>query len=252
MTTFRVMSDLHFEFHGDGGRAFAEALSPAPDEVLLCAGDVCSSLQIVGALSLLARRFRHVVYVPGNHEFYHSTRAKTLEAVYMVAANFPGTFHVLDKGVAEIDGVRIVGCPLWFARDDHADRSAMNDFRLIRDFDAWVYEENRQCVEFLRREVRAGDVVLTHYLPSRHSVAPRWRGSPLNAFFVCDLTALIVDRQPALWVHGHTHDSIDYRLGETRVLCNPFGYAHHEENTAFDPVLRVQQTPAPSSATLPR
>lgn len=95
-------------------------------------------------------------------------------------------------------------------------------------------------------------MVLTHYLPSRHSIAPRWRSSPLNAFFLCDLTSLIAEKQPALWVHGHTHDSIDYRIGDTRVLCNPFGYAHHEENPAFDHSLRVQQTSTPPSATVPQ
>ena len=39
-----------------------------------------------------------------------------------------------------------------------------------------------------------------------------------------------------LWIHGHTHDSFDYRLNETRVVCNPRGYATEgvNENPWFD------------------
>ena len=29
---------------------------------------------------------------------------------------------------------------------------------------------------------------------------------------------------PALWVHGHTHTSHDYRVGRCRIVCNPRGY----------------------------
>ena len=39
-----------------------------------------------------------------------------------------------------------------------------------------------------------------------------------------------------LWVHGHTHDSFDYEVNGTRVLCNPRGYAKdgRNENARFD------------------
>ncbi len=43
-----------------------------------------------------------------------------------------------------------------------------------------------------------------------------------------------MDAQPQLWVHGHTHASLDYRIGATRVVCNPFGYARDEENPHFE------------------
>ena len=42
----------------------------------------------------------------------------------------------------------------------------------------------------------------------------------------------------ALWVHGHTHDSFDYKVnGHTRVVCNPRGYPQvlgGWENEQFD------------------
>jgi Icc-related predicted phosphoesterase len=67
-------------------------------------------------------------------------------------------------------------------------------------------------------------VVVTHHGPQWLSVHPRYRADLLTAAFVSDLSALIMDFQPNLWVHGHVHSSFDYSVGQTRVLCNPHGY----------------------------
>jgi Icc-related predicted phosphoesterase len=55
-------------------------------------------------------------------------------------------------------------------------------------------------------------------------VPDEFEGDPLSPAFSSDLSELILKYQPALWVHGHTHGSIDCTIGETRVLCNPKGY----------------------------
>lgn len=50
---------------------------------------------------------------------------------------------------------------------------------------------------------------------------------------------------PALWVHGHTHMSVDYMVGSCRVVSNPRGYREGGdsfENKAFDPGLIVEVT----------
>ena len=60
----------------------------------------------------------------------------------------------------------------------------------------------------------------------------------LSPAFVSNLSEIIDPRQPALWVHGHVHTSFDYRVGATRVLCNPHGYG--AENPDFDPRLVVE------------
>jgi len=55
---------------------------------------------------------------------------------------------------------------------------------------------------------------------------------------VSDLSSEIERWQPDLWVHGHVHDSFDYRVGRTRVLCNPRGCG--DENRDFNPGLVVE------------
>ena len=61
-------------------------------------------------------------------------------------------------------------------------------------------------------------------------------GSLLNACFVSDAEHLIDGRLARLWIHGHTHDSSDYVLNGTRVVCNPRGYVRNgvTENRRFD------------------
>ena len=81
-------------------------------------------------------------------------------------------------------------------------------------------------------------MVVTHHGPHEKSIAPKFRDTLLTAAFISDLSAVIETHQPALWVHGHTHVSFDYAVGDTRVLCNPYGYPG--ENRRFDPRLVVE------------
>jgi hypothetical protein len=32
-----------------------------------------------------------------------------------------------------------------------------------------------------------------------------------------------------LWTHGHMHNTSDYLMGDTRVVCNPRGYDKYEQ-----------------------
>jgi Icc-related predicted phosphoesterase len=82
-------------------------------------------------------------------------------------------------------------------------------------------------------------MVMTHHAPSFRSVAPQFRDDLLTAAYASARDDLIERFQPALWAHGHTHVSFDYRIGRTRVVCNPRGYVPDEVNAGFDPGLVI-------------
>ena len=45
-----------------------------------------------------------------------------------------------------------------------------------------------------------------------------------------------------VWMHGHTHSSVDMEIGQTRVVCNPRGYSRQfnlSENNRWDPTKDV-------------
>ena len=59
-----------------------------------------------------------------------------------------------------------------------------------------------------------------------------------------DLERLLDGRRVQLWIHGHTHDSFDYCVNGTRVVCNPRGYSKDgvNENPLFEPRLVIETT----------
>lgn len=237
----RIFSDVHTEFHRDGGRAFVEGLPRRPGDVALLAGDIATAPGLFEALALFGRHFERVVFVPGNHDWYGASREQMARLRERVARSLP---HVswLEESTVVLDGQRFLGTSLWFpdSAAARALRGAMPDFTAIADFEAWIWSAFERARAFLTASVQAGDVVVSHHLPSPRSVALRFSASPLNAYFVGDVEDLIRERQPRLWVHGHTHESLDYRIGSARVLCNPFGYVRSEVNPRFDEDLGVE------------
>lgn len=235
-----AVSDLHLEFHEDGGREFLRTLDPQIADVLVVAGDLCVVGMLYGVAKALCGRFAHVVYVTGNHEYYGSSRDEVHRTLAAIEPDLPG-FHWLHETEVVIDGVRFGGTTLWFRDDPQNELYAhmLNDFSAIRDFRRWGYEDNTRAIRFLEERAASCDVVVTHHLPARGSLDPRYAGSPLNRFFLCDVEDVIADARPHLWIHGHTHASCDYRLGATRVVCNPAGY--YGENVDFNSRLVVEE-----------
>lgn len=249
MTRLRIASDLHNEF--GPLRLSAE---PACD-VLVLAGDVnLGAAAMEDAADYGDELDAPVIVVAGNHEHYNREISKnlvTLSAASNAAVRF------LENASAVVAGVRFLGCTLWtdyaLTGDPMAARlvcvRAMNDHRLIRfGADRWhpahAATAHAASVSWLRRrldEPFAGPtVVVTHHAPTRRSISGRYVDAMINAAYASNLDDLVEASSAALWVHGHTHHSADYRIGWTRVVCNPRGYAPNDLNAGFDPDLVVE------------
>jgi hypothetical protein len=166
--------------------------------------------------------------------------------------------RVLDCESVVLDGVRFLGATLWtdfratgnavFAQFEA--RRHMTDYRRIRAGGQrslrpsdTVAEHNRARAflsECLAQRFDGPTVVVTHHAPSPRSLAPQFRQlhAHVNAAYVSDLEGMM-HPGVALWIHGHTHRTYDYRLGATRVLCNPRGYVPFAPVPGFDPALIV-------------
>ena len=223
----QLISDVHCEFHDDRGRRFASQLPLDGTDVLVIAGDFGTAETLHDPLKQLCSRVAHVVYVAGNHEYYHSNRGVVNRALQKISKRCDN-FHWLDNSSVEIGGQRFIGATMWFPNDplNVAYESQSTDFRAIQGFKNWVYKENDKTQMYLTTQIQEGDVAVTHHLPCWKSIAEKFRGSELNRFYVCDMSNVILDKKPALWLHGHTHESCDYLVGDTRIICNPYGYAN--------------------------
>ena len=248
-----VLSDLHLGFG-----AFDRPVNDA--DVVVLAGDISRPRE---AAAWALRFDKPVLYVPGNHEFYGSSIDRAADQLRQLCA---GTHvHVLDKTEIVIGRVRFLGTTLWtdfelFGTDEEKAAAMGEARRLIRDFSrirltdaadtvfspddsAALFKSQAEWLDQKLSEAHTGPtVVITHHAPSPKSIHSRFADSPLNACFVSDAEHLIDADRAQVWIHGHTHDSFDYLVNGTRVVCNPRGYAKAgvNENRLFDPDLIVE------------
>ena len=239
MTKYQVMSDLHIEHHRDEGKSFIASL-PVCADTLILAGDVCAYPQIEDVLNMFGKKWKQTIYITGNHEHYGSSLTNIESMRYRLSFELPSNVHWLEQGNAAIQSAPLIhGATLWFNDYPNAPRT-LSDFDLINQFEPQVYDTHRKTVDYLQNNVKEGDIVVTHHSPSYQSMSERYKSYDGNCWFHNNLDSLILDKKPALYLHGHTHDSKNYMLGDTRIVANPFGYFEHDENPDFKEDLVIE------------
>ncbi len=234
-----ALSDLHLEF---------AHLEPAPDvtpDLVLLAGDIGRGTD---AITWAEYYFPDtpIAFVLGNHESYRDSLELVLKDCRAQAAMTRNVrFLENDRVIIPLRGrdVRLLGTCLWTdfkLNDPDRQHEAMliaqrnlADFRLIQYKDTRLLPSDtvafhEAAVAWLDRTLaephEGPTIVVTHHAPTLYSVPPFYRGSLLSPAFNSHLEPLILRHQPELWIHGHTHWSVDYTVGRTRVYSNQRGY----------------------------
>jgi predicted phosphodiesterase len=273
-----VASDLHLEF-GD-----LDIANTDNAEVLILSGDICVAADLdmrdrrqseMGFARARSERFHdffercatnfpHVIYIMGNHEYYHSDFATALGEIRRKLEHLPN-LYVLEREVKVISDVTFIGGTLWTDMNNsdaltlYHMRTMMNDFRVITNSTAPVHfrteegefrtrvgkfmpedavEEHVKMKQYIQSVVQGNHdtkyVVVGHHSPSRLSTHEMYANDTvMNGGYSSDLDEFIADHpQIRLWTHGHTHHPFDYVVGETRVVCNPRGYIGYEASAA--------------------
>ena len=233
----QIASDLHLEFLQ---RLFPgeRLISPAYGaDLLVLAGDIANGTE---AIELFRDWPVPVLYLAGNHEFYGHSIEQVRTDLRKAAAGTSVTF--MDNDVVDFGGVRFLGTTLWTDYRLELNRTQrqlmenaelrINDHYLIQCGDGKFTAERALAeheiarawlVHELDNPYEGKTVVVSHHGPHPLSVHPRYIGQALNAAFVSNLTELLPKAD--LWIHGHVHDSFDYRVAGCRVVANPCGYA---------------------------
>lgn len=246
MTKIQILSDLHTEFGPFSPKYLGE-------DVLVLAGDIQVGLRNNDWFVALLEH-RDVVYVLGNHEYYHQDYAMIQNELHIyessinmqaIQAGFTHRLYICENRAVCLGGVNFIGATLWtdFDGDNpitmETARRGMNDFHVIKNrgmkmTPIYIHQTHKNSAEFIEKQLNmlhGKKVVITHHAPSFQSVGPQWQGDPLNGCFASNLERL-VDKAD-LWVHGHMHDSFDYTVGNGRVICNPRGYYPRQLNHNF-------------------
>lgn len=264
----QIVSDLHLEFG-------MFAIDNNGADTLILSGDICPIVNLLDINSPVvfsddqksqeyhtfffdcSKKFKHVVYVVGNHEYYHGD-LQTSVNILRDRLKHLSNLHILEKQSVQLEDVLFVGGTLWtdMNRENYQTmaiiRGYMNDFRVIKNgnyklMPADCVSVHRQTIDFLTStlsELKSDQkvVFVGHHAPSKQSIKPKYaHDTDVNGAYSSDLEDFIVSSPNIkLWTHGHTHDSFDYMVGTTRIVCNPRGYYRYEENDNFNPNLVIE------------
>lgn len=238
-----LISDVHLEFGP------YEINNEQNAEVLILAGDITTARDIhdhMGFFAHCAEQFSSVIYIPGNHEYYGGDFNDLHERFRTKLSAFPNILF-MDRDKLFVDDVTFLAGTMWTDADRKNPvtmqilEGVFNDFHSIKNFSAsTMVAENDAFLDFLRdymieyrkQQLNNKVVVVTHHAPSFESVHEKYRNPKdwaYNFGFASYHEEVILDfPEIKVWVHGHMHDPFDYYLGDTRVICNPRGYAGYE------------------------
>ena len=209
--------------------------------------------ECLGFLRKQIAQFRAVLFVPGNHEAYHSSWPEVLNVLLAFESDVRkdvslGEFVLLDRAAYSLPGtnVTILGCSLFSFvpnRSHLAVGTGLNDFFSTSDWDVDAHNAAfRRDIEWLNASVAHLEetstdtkiMIFTHWSPSRDARAtePRYARSPIRSGFSTDLSKerCFMSAQVKLWAFGHTHYNCDFSFERVdgaeplRLLTNQHGY----------------------------
>lgn len=233
----RLLSDLHADY--------TKYKFKRGEEDLLCLlGDIYDGTEGIAWVKENIPEDLRTLIVLGNHDFYGHDYEETVTLWEETFKNTNITVlhndHIMIEGVLFVGGTMFSDFNLsgiseaWFVRQRA--KTAIQDFAMIKNWTTFRHtEEFEKFVNYLKYcynmdiEKRK-TVVLTHFCPSIKSVPDRFINSYLNPFWASDCEHLFYGAD--FWLHGHTHDRLDYEHADTRVCCNPLG--NWMENTHFE------------------
>lgn len=251
----QIISDVHREFSVVD--SIYKDLVETESDVIVIAGDYAGQGTICKDLIQLQRDSRKdIIFTPGNHEYYGTSR-RLLDPELLDVHNQNDNVHVLIEGGVNIGGVCFLGSTGWWDGSNGpinmTCKHGLNDFRYIYDLcnegndDGIVW--GNKSYNFFKEIFECGNiyeifnghksadrlVCVTHHMPSKRCISPKFYGSPINTCFANDWTDMIEKYQPDLWICGHTHDSFDFKINNTRMVCNPQGYPSvYRRMTGYD------------------
>ena len=230
-------------------------------DVLLLCGDICAIsdpidyAKFVTLITHYSKKYKQLVYIGGNHEFYATTkpvkREHCMDAIHKqfkaLMKQIPNYIYLdCDTVVLNINNKNYMfaGCTLWTKvkpEDQSYVQKCMNDYSTI-----YVYEDNKiqrftvdhmqklhaKHVSFIKRAIKKAEdlkipmILLTHHKPITDDPKP----NRLTQAYEVDMSK-VIKRPVVVAIHGHTHEYYDKIINDVRYVANCRGYPH--QRTSF-------------------
>lgn len=252
----RLFSDMHTEFYNH--ELTIPELDTDKETVLILAGDIGVGTKAVNPIKKLGPRFKHIIYVAGNHEFYHHHVEHIDHYLLTKAFEEDNNISYLSNTEVGIDGIRFFGGTMWTPMGryepnkkdiQHEINMGMNDFHIVKhglDEETFSAQDAAELHEEFKQEIsyqaeaasRCAEklFVVTHHAPTEESVSEEFKGRVLNAAYHANMGPFIKNNDDVLkwWVHGHMHHTTEYMVGDCKVFTNPYGYHKYAVNEDYD------------------
>lgn len=247
-----IYSDLHLEC----GAHSIDISIFCKNDIVILAGDICTwhnktNISIaVDFLTSIADKVKYVLFVPGNHDYWGITYQKFNQLFNdVITINELCNVILLNDNTYEYNDILFVGCTLWTNFNNNPlimwDATLkMNDYNKITWQDPGCYRKIKpqdtlsvfnKSLHFLKTTLTNNKhkqiIVITHHAPSILSVDEKHKTDSMVYAYINNLEELIY-QYPNIseWIHGHIHSSSDYKINNTRILCNPYGYNFKNES----------------------
>lgn len=237
MTRIFALSDLHVDYGANAKWVANISATEYRDDLLILAGDIAHSMPLFEwCLNALARRFRKLLFVPGNHDLWVLHEAPERDS-----------FQKLEdiSAIVEASGasmqpfrernVSIIPLLAWydysFGEPGEHLRSSWMDYHACR----WPkgVREKEVAAHFAacnKQQVSArGDTIITfsHFLP-RIDLMPEYIPAKFRSLYpvlgTAQLELQLRVLNSRIHVYGHSHFNRNVSIGGVSYINNAFGY----------------------------
>lgn len=250
-TSIKIISDTHLEYNSK--KEILSNLSITKKDTVILAGDIGkpATLDYFNLIKYISTNSKNVILIAGNHEYYNSNKIWSIieTTIEKVASNFDNVYFLQNKSVI-LDGVKYIGTTLWsdVSKNILLVSKLMNDYCRIKEkingikkpiTPAHTLHWHNLAVDYIEKELKKEKIIpivmVTHHLPSFKSL----KGDKKDGCFSSYATNLeYLISKVDIWVHGHHHKSIHYKINDTLIISNPLGRISYED-TGYDKKLSV-------------
>lgn len=252
MTKLYYISDLHLEFNRNFYFNFEEYKE---DSTLCLLGDIAplTDSRLLPFIIHCCSRFKNVIYVYGNHEFYNNKKKCIGELmVTFETSNLPSNLYILNNKSVYLNTVentisyekptenfynyvKLIGTTLWSDITKTAFKQ-MNDSNLIYEYTGqkltyktvkYLFNYNKNYILGELVDTNCKCIILTHHGLNELCEQKEYKNGPMTSAFVTDIKEIkYYTHNIIACINGHTHYNINTKIEgtETLLLSNCYGY----------------------------
>jgi predicted phosphodiesterase len=236
MRVFAV-SDVHVDYAENLHWILQLSEQDYQQDILILAGDVSDDMALLAQVfESLARKFRQVLFVPGNHELWVQNEQHDSSLDKFLAINALCAACGVDTSLVEYEAVSFVPLLSWydfsFGEPDRHLKRAWRDFRACR-WPAHLNDNNAVADYFHQKNIpllgTENNTVISysHFLPRIDVMPERIPQERRRVYPVLGSDGLgeqVRRLNPDIHVYGHSHVNQSIELDDIKYVNNAFAY----------------------------